>query len=165
MIPEAWFIHLACSVRERLPADRSEAVLRRAGAATADYVATHRIPAPLRGALRALPVRLAIPLLLRAFERHAWTFAGGGRFTYGGAFPGTLTLAGASTCRGDAAGRVGRPAGAFYEAAFEGLLRLASPAVRVREVACQALRDPLCLFEITLSHPIQPPPGAPCASS
>lgn len=162
MIPEGWFAALVRELRAALPASRSEAVLRRSGHHTADYVARHRIPAAFRGLLRLLPARLSIPLLLRAFRRHAWTFAGGGRFGIEGPFPGTLLLDGCPTCRPDAAAGLEGYAGAYYEAAFEGLLRIAAPDVRVREVACQALHAPLCRFEIALTAPTA---GTPCESS
>lgn len=148
MIPEAWFVRLVQALRATLPADRAEAVLRRSGAYTAEYVSQNRIPAPLRGLFRVLPARLAIPLLLSAFRRHAWTFAGGGHFHVEGAYPGTIVLDGCPTCRADTADPALGHAGAYYEAAFEGLLRLASRDVRVREVACQASHAPLCRFQI-----------------
>jgi len=132
MIPEAWFVRIVDAIRRELPPERAERVLERAGAYTAAYVATHRIPAPIRRIFAVLPARAAIPLLLRAFRRHAWTFAGAGRFTTEGEYPATLVLEGAPTCRdrhhGEAMG------GTYYAAAFEGLLRLASSRVRVREV-------------------------------
>ncbi len=145
MIPEAWFVRLVESLRATLPWPRSEAVLRRAGEYTADYVAENRIPAAFRRLLHALPPRLAVPLLLTAFRRHAWTFAGGGRFATEGRYPGRIVLSGCPTCRhGPHAGQ----AGAYYEAAFEGLLRLAAPRVTVQEVACQARGDGDCRFSL-----------------
>lgn len=153
MIPEAWFVRMVDAIRSELSPERAERVLERAGAYTAEYVAAHRIPAPVRWVLAVLPARAATALLLRAFRRHAWTFAGAGRFTTAGEHPATLVLAGAPTCRdrqrGDAMG------GTYYAAAFEGLLRLASPRVRVREVACEATGAPCCRFEITL-HAAEP---------
>jgi divinyl protochlorophyllide a 8-vinyl-reductase len=154
MIPEAWFVRLIQVLRASLPTRRAEAVLRRSGAYTADYVSRNRIPAPLRLLLRLLPVRLGIPLLLAAFRRHAWTFAGGGRFHAEGRFPGTIVLSGCPTCRADSAADLHGHAGAYYEAAFEGLLSLASPKVRVREVACQSSHDPDCRFQISLTDPL-----------
>jgi len=158
MIPEAWFVRLVRALRETLPAGRSEAVLRRSGAYTAEYVSQHRIPALFRGLLRLLPSRLGIPLLLAAFRRHAWTFAGAGRFSTEGGFPGpgpgTIVLEDCPTCRSDTANLSLPHAGAYYEAAFEGLLQLAARNVRVREVACQASRAPCCRFQITLAEPV-----------
>jgi len=165
MIPEAWFVRLVGALRDTLPPARVEAVLRRSGRYTAEYVGAHRIPLAFRGVLAVLPARAAIPLLLGAFRRHAWTFAGGGRFDVTGPFPGTLVLAGCPTCRDRA-----RPAvagcGAYYEAAFEGLLALAAPRARVVETACMATGAPSCRFQISL-HPLaeSSPGDPPCASS
>jgi divinyl protochlorophyllide a 8-vinyl-reductase len=159
MIPEAWFVSLVGTLRDALPPDRAEAVQRRAGRYTADYVGNNRIPRAFRGLLAVLPARASIPLLLAAFARHAWTFAGGGRFRVEGAFPGTIVLGGCPTCRDEHAGAIG--GGAYYEAAFEGLLRLAAPGVRVTEITCQARGAPACRFQISL-HPLGEPP---CASS
>lgn len=163
MIPEAWFVKLIVALRGEVPFERAEAVLRRAGTYTADYVGAHRIPRLIRLVLAVLPRRLAVPLLLAAFRRHAWTFAGAGRFGVVGPFPGTIVLAGCPTCRPEAA-RVGARSGAYYEAAFEGLLTLAAPGVRVREVACQAAGAPHCRFQISLHHELTTG-EQPCASS
>ncbi|MEJ2604949.1 MAG: bacteriochlorophyll 4-vinyl reductase [Gammaproteobacteria bacterium] len=145
MIPEAWFVRLVEALRATLPWPRSEAVLRRAGEYTADYVAENRIPALFRQALHVLPPRLAVPLLLTAFRRHAWTFAGAGRFSAEGRYPGCIVLSGGPTCRH---APHNEQAGAYYEAAFQGLLRLAAPRITVREVACQARGDAECRFAL-----------------
>jgi len=145
MIPERIFVQLIRAVREVLPRARAEAVLRRSGALTADYVRTHRIPAPIRATLAGLPAFLAMPLLLQAIERHAWTFAGAGTF---GAEGKMLLLDGAPTAR-PASGPPGTGCScAYYEGAFEGLLRLAARGVHVTEVACQASGAAKCQFNI-----------------
>lgn len=148
MIPEAWFLALIRAVRDLLPPARADAVLRLAGAWTADYVAENRIPGFFRGLLAALPARVGIPLLLAAFRRHAWTFAGSGRFSVEGGYPGTLVLEHCPTCR---PGSSQVPAGAYYEAAFEGLLHIVDSRVRVREFRCRSVGDPSCQFAIELS--------------
>jgi divinyl protochlorophyllide a 8-vinyl-reductase len=163
MIPEEWFVRLVRALRETLPSARAEAVLRRSGTYTADYVGKNRIPAPVRVLLALLPRRLSVPVLLAAFRRHAWTFAGAGQFSVEGAFPGTILLAGCPTCRTGVETVVGGRAGAYYEAAFEGLLSLAAHHVHVREVACQASHEPVCRFQIFFDD--QPPKETTCASS
>jgi divinyl protochlorophyllide a 8-vinyl-reductase len=163
MIPEEWFVRLILALRETLPSARAEAVLRRSGTYTADYVGKNRIPAPIRVLLAVLPRRLSVPVLLAAFRRHAWTFAGAGRFSVEGAFPGTILLAGCPTCRTGVETLAGGRAGAYYEAAFEGLLSLAARQVRVREVACQASHAPVCRFQIFFDD--QQPKETTCASS
>ncbi len=147
MIPEARFVRLVQSLRRTLPWARSEAVLHRAGEYTADYVAANRIPRFFRRLLRALPPRLALPLLLAAFRRHAWTFAGGGRFDTAGDYPADIILKGCPTCRNAPEATA---AGAYYEAAFQGLLRLAADNVRVHETACEACGDDCCRFSIEI---------------
>jgi divinyl protochlorophyllide a 8-vinyl-reductase len=160
MIPEAWFMRLVVALRETLPSERSEAILRRSGRYTAEYVGAHRIPKPIRAMLRVLPARLGIPILLRAFDRHAWTFAGAGRFASHGPFPGEITLDGCPTCRAESTVNLEGHAGAYYEAAFEGLLRLAARDVHVREVDCRADHATACRFRVSIE-----PQGEPCASS
>ncbi len=161
MIPEAWFLRLVQALREFLPWSRSEAVLRRAGDYTADYVRTHRIPRAARWLLHVLPGRVALPLLLTAFARNAWTFAGSGRYRVEGGFPGEIVLEGCPTCRTAAREHA---AGAYYAAAFEGLLRLACPAARVAETACQSRGAAACRFSIALGE-ARYPGEKTCASS
>ncbi|MEJ2539056.1 MAG: bacteriochlorophyll 4-vinyl reductase, partial [Gemmatimonadota bacterium] len=124
LIPEAWFLRIIRELRAMLPPEDAEAVLRRAGALTGAYVRENRIPRVFRLALTLLPAPVAVPLLLRAFRRHAWTFAGSGRFAVEGPTPGVLVLEAAPTCRVHG----GAPrSGSYYEAAFETLLALAAP--------------------------------------
>ena len=159
LIPEAWFVRLVRATRTVLPEPRAEAVLRRAGVRTAEYVATHRIPRAVRWGLGVLPRRLSIPLLLSAFRAHAWTFAGSGEFEAGRGWPPTILLTGSPTCR--AVSRTST-AGGYYEAAFEGLLRLADPTVGVRELECVAQGAPRCLFQIEIGS--KPERRIRCAS-
>lgn len=146
LIPEAWFVRLIEVLRRTLPAERAEAALAEAGVRTADYVTTHRIPTPVRLLLRGLPARLAIPLLLHAFDRNAWTFAGRGEYGVEGSFPGTIVLRGAPTCRGASI----HDHGAYYRAAFERLLHLADRRVRVREASCESRGADRCRFTIEI---------------
>lgn len=146
LVPELWFESTVDAVRRRLSLSSAEAVLAEAGSRTAAYVAENRIPGLAKAALRGLPAPWALRLLLTAITRHAWTFAGQGRFAVRVEPEGTvLTLTGSPTCR--------RPhavaAGAYYAAAFEGLLALAGPFT-VREVACEALGAPCCRFAVAV---------------
>ncbi len=153
LIPEAWFVALTCAVRDHFDAGVAEEILADSGARTARYVAAHRIPAPIRFVLRVLPGRVALPLLLRAIERHAWTFAGSGRFAVEGSPPRYLVLENAPTCRLEACGESGwcpEAGGAYYAAAFEGLLRLADDRVRVREEECALEGAFACRFLLEL---------------
>ena len=89
--------HLAAPARADGRRDRGDAPARRAcaprwakpvrGASrakpaprTGDYLLAHRIPKPVQALLKRLPAPLAARVLLAAITRHAWTFAGSGRF-------------------------------------------------------------------------------------
>jgi len=159
LIPEAWFLSTLRATRATLPTPRADAVLREAGTRTAAYVAEHRIPRAFRALLRTLPARVALPMLLTAFARHAWTFAGRGRFSVEGAYPGAIRLEDAPTCR-ERAPTPDALTGGYYEAAFEALLSLAAPGVRVREIACASQGKPACIFQIALG-PVGPREGEP----
>jgi len=153
MIPEAWFVDLVCAVRGAFAPAEAEAILADSGRATAAYVSRNRIPAAVRLLLRLLPSRVALPLLLTAIERHAWTFAGSGRFGVEGRPPRVLVIANAPTCRREASSPFGPTSargGAWYEAAFEGLLRLADRRIRIREVECVLQGHPACRYAIDL---------------
>jgi divinyl protochlorophyllide a 8-vinyl-reductase len=142
MVPEAWFMMLVRAVRQQLPAEQAEAVLRWSGSLTADYVRANRIPAPAKLILSVLPRAWALPLLLWAVGKHAWTFAGSGTFRVEGH---TLVLDGSPTARAQPRGL----SCSYYEAAFEGLLSLAAPGVQVRERCCRGAGAPDCRFELT----------------
>lgn len=147
MIPELWFVRVVHELRAMLDVSDAETVLRRSGTRTGEYVTRNRIPGSIRSTLRILPPRWAVPLLLWAFRRHAWTFAGSGDFRIEGSYPGTLVLERPPTCR--EAGGPERSCG-YYEAAFEALLQLAAPGVRVTETECCAGGYPACRFRIQL---------------
>lgn len=146
MIDEAEVIRLHRALRETLGAAPAREVARAAGERTADYVLAHRIPAPVRALLRALPAPLAARLLLRAIVRHAWTFSGSGRFTVLAGTPLRVSIQGNPLCRGLAADT---PQCDYYEATFERLFqRLVSSAACVTELACEATGAAACVFEI-----------------
>lgn len=79
MWPEAACRAAHLAVYRAMP-DRAEAILAAAGRGTADYILAHRIPKPAQVLIRALPAPLGARLLTAAISRHAWTFAGSGRF-------------------------------------------------------------------------------------
>ena len=60
--------------------DRAGAILAAAGQGTADYILAHRIPGPAKALIRSLPAPFGARLLTAAIAKHAWTFAGSGRF-------------------------------------------------------------------------------------
>lgn len=128
------------AVRETLPADRARAVAREAGRRTADYLIANRIPKAVATALRLCPPRIAVPLLIRAIGRNAWTFVGSGRMRARLGRPALIEIEdnplAAAPCE-------------WHAATFERLFqRLAAPGAAVRETACCGAGAPACRFEI-----------------
>jgi divinyl protochlorophyllide a 8-vinyl-reductase len=146
MIPASDAARLHIGLRDLLPAPRAEAALALAGQLTADYLLANRIPGFAQKILRLLPAPLAARVLMRAISANAWTFAGGGAFSY--AFrrgvdariehnPLCVTL------------RSQAPSCVWHAAVFEGLFRaLVSPAARAREIACCAQGGDCCKYRI-----------------
>jgi divinyl protochlorophyllide a 8-vinyl-reductase len=146
MIPASDAARLHIGLRDHLPAPRAEAALALAGRLTADYLLANRIPGFAQTILRLLPAPLAARALMRAISANAWTFAGGGAFSY--------------TCRNGVEARIRNnplcvglraeaPACVWHAAVFEGLFRaLVSPSSRAREIACCAQGDDCCKYRI-----------------
>jgi divinyl protochlorophyllide a 8-vinyl-reductase len=81
-----------------------------------------------------------------AIRRHAWTFAGSGRFRVLPGTPLRLEVAGGPIPR---AGAADHPVCGYYAATFETLFRaLVSPRTQVTEVACEAMGAPACVFAL-----------------
>ncbi len=125
----------------------SQLVLHDAGVRTADYLLANRIPRPVQRLIRALPRRLGLRVLLLAIGRHAWTFAGSGRFEVAWTAPWPeLVFDDCTLCRlirDDAA------VCAYYAGTFERLFRvLIAPAATVQETECTAVGDAACRFRL-----------------
>jgi divinyl protochlorophyllide a 8-vinyl-reductase len=137
------------ALRQAMPAEEAAAVSRAAGRATADYLLAHRIPRPVQRLLKWLPAGLAARVLVAAITRHAWTFAGSGRFSATparGRRPLTLEIRDNPLCRGLQAGV---PACDYYAATFERLFQvLVHAGTQVLETACEACGDEACRFEL-----------------
>jgi divinyl protochlorophyllide a 8-vinyl-reductase len=147
MVAEAEVARLHQALRRDLLPARAQRVARLAGAATGDYLLAHRIPKPVQALLRLLPAPLACRLLLAAIRRHAWTFAGSGRFVAVAGRPARLAITGNPLCRD--APRSAAPQCDYYAATFERLFRvLVHPRSTAVEVACEARGDDACRFEI-----------------
>ena len=145
MVEEQEVIALHAALRAMLPAAEAEAVAADAGRRTADYLLAHRIPRLMRAVLPRIPARLAAWVLLQAIGRHAWTFAGSGRFAVLPGFPVRFSIAGGPLARGVTSQD---PVCAYYAATFEVLFRtLVHPATRVVETACEATGAAACVFE------------------
>ncbi|HZF77160.1 MAG TPA: bacteriochlorophyll 4-vinyl reductase [Acetobacteraceae bacterium] len=146
MVEEREVTRLHAVLRRRVGVPVARLLGAEAGRRTADYLLAHRIPRPLQGLLRLLPARLAARVLLGAVTRHAWTFAGSGRFSVDTGRPVRVVLEGCPLCRGAASGQ---PLCDFYAAAFSRLFRaLVSRRTRVAQTGCAAMGDPACTFEL-----------------
>lgn len=147
MIPEAQPARLFRALRESLP-DQAPEIATEAGRHTADYLMAHRIPAMAKRLLRHLPRPLATELLSRAIARHAWTFAGSGRFRIAGRQPRVFEIVANPLALGQAT----EPLCHWHAAVFEGLFKaLVDPSVTVRESACCAAGARACRFLLALS--------------
>lgn len=114
----------------------AEDIAAAAAVGTADYIIAHRIPRFAALALRWLPAPIAARLLMRAIERHAWTFVGAGAFTVTGPWHFTID-------RSQAGDRTAPPDTLFhwYAAVFA---RLYTRLVRARSGCTGAAPDPRC---------------------
>jgi divinyl protochlorophyllide a 8-vinyl-reductase len=145
MVDEAEVVALHAALRGLVPADEAARIAADAGRRTADYLLANRIPRVMRLVLPRLPARWAARILLVAIGRHAWTFAGSGRFAVLPGRPVRFSIAGGPLAR-DVQAPV--PVCDYYAATFAGLFRrLVHPATRVVETDCEACGAPACIFE------------------
>jgi divinyl protochlorophyllide a 8-vinyl-reductase len=146
MVPEDEVIALYRAMRAALSPDATHAVVWEAGLRTGDYLLAHRIPKPAQAVLKVTPAGLAARTLLQAIGKHAWTFAGSGRFSADPAHPVRITIENCPTARDV---RAEAPVCGFYSATFERIFStLVSPKAKVREIACSAMGAPACVFEV-----------------
>jgi len=121
---------------------------RRAGEATGDYLLANRIPKPAQVVLKLLPPVPAARILIKAMGKHAWTFAGAGRFEGQAGRPTCLVIEGGPIQA--AVPDAGVPICGYYAATFERLFRvLVARKATVRETACQAAGAKACTFEVS----------------
>lgn len=92
MIDETIPARLFEALWRELPPEQAAAVAYDAGRRTGAYVVANRIPAMARLVLRTLPARWALPLLLKAISRNAWTFAGSGTCSVNMGRPAVITI-------------------------------------------------------------------------
>lgn len=147
MVDEGEVVALHGAMRDALGQANAAALAFEAGRRTGLYILAHRIPKPIAALLRLLPAPLASRMLLSAIEKHAWTFAGSGRFRVVAASPqAVVEIADSPLARGQ---RLGQPAGAFYAGTFEALFRaLVHRDSRARQTACEAMGDSVSRFTI-----------------
>ena len=141
MIPQGEAIAVHRAAFAVLGSPLAEQVAHEAGVRTGAYLLAHRIPAPARWLLRALPAGMAARVLLLAIAQHAWTFVGSGVFTS------------ASGPRGAVIEVERNPLAtqpcAWHCGVFEKLFtELVCARARVRESACAGAGEPSCRFEI-----------------
>ncbi|MEM8951003.1 MAG: bacteriochlorophyll 4-vinyl reductase [Pseudomonadota bacterium] len=143
MVDETAVADLYKALFERLPPAAASRIAAKAGIYTARYILAHRIPKPVKIILKLLPSRWSAPLLLRAIQRHAWTFAGSGK---------TSVVTGNELAIEIAANPIAMPGCVWHGAVFETLLRrLVSAKASVRHTDCCRDGAPACRFEIALS--------------
>ncbi len=146
MVDEDEVTRLQHALRAYLGDAAAAAVSREAGRLTAEYLLAHRIPRAVQRLLAILPPRAASRVLLAAISRHAWTFAGSGRFGVEHGDVLVLSITGCAVCRG-AHGDV--PLCDYYTATFERLFRaLVARSASVTEVACEGAGATCCRFEV-----------------
>lgn len=146
MIPAEDVTRLHRETVARLGEEGAAAIGRDAGRRTGDYLLANRIPIMAQRALRLLPRKFAARILTSAIARHAWTFAGGGAFSYAFVPHLQLRIVGSPISRGL---RTEAPACAYYVATFERVFReMLGPSVRVTEVECEATGAPACVFDV-----------------
>lgn len=149
MIDEARVAALHGTLRRQLPEIASKTFIA-AGQGTGDYILAHRIPSAAQIILRALPARLAAPILTRAILAHGWTFCGTGLLAAKSGPPVVFTLADNPIIRGE---RAPVPLCHWHAAVFERLFaRLVHPRAHAVETACCATGAPACRFEIDWRH-------------
>jgi divinyl protochlorophyllide a 8-vinyl-reductase len=150
MIDEAEVIRLHAELHSTLEVAAARDVLREAGRRTGDYLLAHRIPRPVQGLLKCLPPALAARVLLAAIARHAWTFAGSGRFEVLGHSPVRVSISGNPLAR---AVHADEPQCDYYAATFERLFcALVSRSSTVVETSCEAAGAAACTFEVRWSR-------------
>jgi divinyl protochlorophyllide a 8-vinyl-reductase len=93
MVEEGAVLGLFAAVAQNMGDDEARARLAEAGARTGDYIMAHRIPGFAKALLRVMPRPLALRFLLAAIGKHAWTFAGSGRFSARAGNPSIVTIA------------------------------------------------------------------------
>lgn len=144
MAPEAAVARLYAALYAACAPAEAARIAADAGRRTADYVMANRIPGPVRLVLKALPARLAVPLLLKAIAQNAWTFAGSGAVTTTAGPPARIDIAGNPIVTPDCA---------WHRAVFARLFTaLASPRARITHThGVDGGR--VCRFEIAVGEP------------
>lgn len=146
MVDEREVTRLHAVLRARMGNAEARELSVVAGQLTGDYLLANRIPRPMRWLLPKLPAVLASRVLLAAVGRHAWTFAGSGRFRAVPGRPVRLSIEGCPICRG---AQADEPLCEYYAATFERLYRaLVHPGAVAVQTGCTAAGAGACRFEL-----------------
>ena len=122
---------------------RARAIVDRAGRLTGQYILKNRIPGFARVILTLLPPRMAAPLLLKAIEQHAWTFAGSGQ---------CRTQAGPNPQISIQHNPLAMPECVWHSQVLQTLFQtLVSPHAQIRHRCCEHAGDEICRFDIDLN--------------
>ena len=141
MMPEGPAARMHQALRTLEP-EMAPSLAWEAGVRTAHYIMAHRIPQPAQKVLKALPPLLAAPILSKAIAKHAWTFAGSGRFMREGTL--VFAIADNPIVRGEVSEV---PLCHWHRAVFETLFRtLVDEGLRCRETGCCAMGQDVCRF-------------------
>jgi divinyl protochlorophyllide a 8-vinyl-reductase len=146
MIDQREPMALFAAVQAMLPPAEADRVLAEAGCRTGHYILENRIPPIFRRLLPKLPTGLSSRLLVSAIARHAWTFAGSGRFE--GRVTGwkrpvvTLSIA---------ANPLATPGCPWHGAVFNHLFGcLCGDVTTVRHSQCCARGDSYCVTQVLI---------------
>lgn len=139
----------AAELHQRLRRDYpalAPTLTRQAGEMTGDYIIRNRIPPPALRVLRALPGWLSAPLLASVIEKHAWTFAGSGRFKVISKTPLIFELSNNPVVRGESSRA---PICHWHAAVFQRLFNdIVDPDLHCEETRCCAAGARACRFEL-----------------
>lgn len=156
MIDEVPVARLHQALRREWP-EQAKVISARAGRGTGDYILAHRIPAPARRLLRVMPPWFGARLLAKAIAKHAWTFAGSGRFRIVGYDPLEFEITDNPVVRGEESTT---PICVWHSQVFERLYReLVASDYRVQETACAAVEGRVCRFVLARGGPPVAGPG------
>jgi divinyl protochlorophyllide a 8-vinyl-reductase len=153
LIDEAPAARLHQAMRIEMP-EVAPMLAREAGWRTGGYILDHRIPKKVQALLRLMPVRLSVPMLAKAIEKHAWTFCGSGVFSLVQTWPATFEIADNPVVRGE---RSDVPLCHWHAAVFERLFSsLCGSDWRCIETQCCAQGAKACRFEMTRQPHLAP---------
>jgi divinyl protochlorophyllide a 8-vinyl-reductase len=146
MVPQAEVAALHQKLYGAVDCQEFKRLSAEAGRRTGDYLLANRIPRPVQWVLKRLPDALAARVLSGAIQKHAWTFAGSGVFTYKAQTPLLFSITGNPIT---AELRADIPICDYYAGTFERIFRvIVNDTWRAVETRCEANGAIACVFEI-----------------